>query len=139
MYAQTSGLQSARALLLPDTIPANCMTLERDKGHVAVHLRCLEALLQRQNRGLSPVPGIGLPIGDIRRWLPEPCVPCSHQGHVSLRAEPQNFVQSTSKSKREVPRNLPPHKTPVITGARMFGGAESIWDRIWAILRIEGL
>lgn len=118
-------------------VSCGCMNLERDKGYVAVHLRCLEALLQRRNKSLLRWPSWGLPLGDGRQWCPDPYVPCSHQGNVSYWAKPRNFVQTTSRSRYMLHRSLPMHEVPVITGARVFGGVESIWDRVRSIWRRE--
>lgn len=130
-----SNLGSAiRPTAIPGHVSCGCMTLEHEKGYLAVHLRCLEALLQRRNYSLQHLQRSALPIGDGGRWCLQPYVPCSHLGTVSFWAEPQKFVQNISRTKLRG-HVLPPDKIPAATGAVVFGSVDGIWDKILDILR----
>lgn len=124
--------------ICPTAIPGNatcgCMILEHDKGYLAVHLRCLEALLERRNYSLHHLQRSALPIGNGGRWCPQPYVPCSHSGTVSFWTEPRKFVQNISRTKSRG-SVLPPDEILAVTGAVIFGGADGIWDKILDILR----
>lgn len=102
----------------PKAEPGNhgcgCMTLESNKGYLAVHLQCLELLLHRRNSSISGMGSSDLPMGEVGKWCHQSYLPCTHCGNTSFWAEPQRFLQIISQSKF---RDPPPSVHKILSPA----------------------